>query len=134
MKGDIKEARRKINKKQGKKKKRGSKRARSVHCCWVRSFRSGWWLCLVTSAGSNEDQEKPIGEQTCGCQEGGEGSGMDWEFGVNRCKLQPLEWINNGILLYSPGNYVWSLVMRHDNVRKKNASMYVRRGLYVAEN
>ena len=21
------------------------------------------------------------------------GSGMDWEFGVNRCKLLPLEWI-----------------------------------------
>ena len=25
-------------------------------------------------------------EQTCGCQ-GGEGSGMDWEFGVNGGKL-----------------------------------------------
>ena len=28
------------------------------------------------------------GEQTCGCQEGGErrggGNGMDWEFGVSR--------------------------------------------------
>ena len=23
------------------------------------------------------------GEQTCGCQ--GEGSGIDWEFGVSRC-------------------------------------------------
>ena len=28
----------------------------------------------------------------CGRQEGGEGSRMDWEFGVNRCKLLPLEW------------------------------------------
>ena len=37
-------------------------------------------------------------------EEGG-GSGMDWEFGVNRCKLLPLEWIGNEILLYSPGNY-----------------------------
>ena len=34
---------------------------------------------------------------------GGE-NGMDWEFGVNRCKLLPLEWISNEILLYSTGN------------------------------
>ena len=26
-------------------------------------------------------------EQACGCQEGGEESGMDGEFRVNRCKL-----------------------------------------------
>ena len=39
--------------------------------------------------------------------EGG-GSGMDWESGVNRCKLLPLEWISNDILLllYSTGNYI----------------------------
>ena len=35
------------------------------------------------------------GEQTCGCQGGG--SGMDWEFGVSRCKLLHLEWINNEV-------------------------------------
>ena len=34
----------------------------------------------------------------------GEGNGMNWESGVNRCKLLPLEWINNEILLYSTGN------------------------------
>ena len=28
-----------------------------------------------------------LGEKTCGCQGGGGGSGMDWELGVNRCKL-----------------------------------------------
>jgi len=50
---------------------------------------------------------------------------MDWEFGVNRCKLLPLEWISNEILLCSPGNYVWSIMMEHDNVRKKNVYMYV---------
>ena len=27
------------------------------------------------------------GEQTCDCQGGQGGSGMDWEFGVSRCKL-----------------------------------------------
>ena len=39
------------------------------------------------------------GEQTCGCQEGEEGYGLDWEFGDNRCKLLPLEWISNEVLL-----------------------------------
>ena len=28
-----------------------------------------------------------------------EESGMDWEFGVSRCKLLHLEWINNKVLL-----------------------------------
>ena len=49
----------------------------------------------------------------------------DWESEVNRCKLLLLEWICNGILLYSTGNYVLSLVMEHDNVRKKNLYIYV---------
>ena len=34
-----------------------------------------------------------FGEQTCGGQGGGGGSGMDWVSGVDRCKLFPLEWI-----------------------------------------
>ena len=34
----------------------------------------------------------------------GEGSGVDWEFGVGRCKLLHLEWISNELLLYSTGN------------------------------
>ena len=47
-----------------------------------------------------------LGEQTCGYQEEEGGSGMDWEFGVNRCKLLHLEWISNENLLYSIGNYI----------------------------
>ena len=39
----------------------------------------------------------------------GGGSGMNWEFGVGRCKLLHLEWINSEVLLYSTGNYVQSL-------------------------
>ena len=45
---------------------------------------------------------------------------MDWEFGVNRCKLLHLEWISNEILLCSTGNYRqlrWN--MEEDNVRKR---------------
>ena len=37
-------------------------------------------------------------EQTCGCQGGGGGSGMDGESGVSRCKLLRLEWMSNEIL------------------------------------
>ena len=37
---------------------------------------------------------------------GGEGNGMDWELGVKRCRLLPLEWISNEIMLYSTGNYI----------------------------
>lgn len=44
-----------------------------------------------------------LGEQMCGWQGGGGGSGMDWESGVNRCKLLYLEWISNEMLLYSRG-------------------------------
>ena len=30
--------------------------------------------------------------------------GMEWEVGVNRCKLLYTEWINNKVLLYSIEN------------------------------
>ena len=61
-------------------------------------------------------------------KEEGEGSGKDWELGVNRCRLLPLEWIGNEMLLCSTGNYVWLLVMEHDNVRKNNVYMFVQLG------
>ena len=41
-----------------------------------------------------------------GCQGGEEGSGMDWESEVNRCKVSHLEWISNEILLYGTGNNI----------------------------
>ena len=31
------------------------------------------------------------------------GGGMDWEFGISRCKLLYIEWINNKVLLYTQG-------------------------------
>ena len=73
----------------------------------------------------NRKENHGHGEQTCGCQGGGGGSRMDWEFGINRCKLLPLEWISNEILLYSTGSYIQSLLMEHDNVRKKNVCIYI---------
>uniref|UniRef100_A0A8D1C830 DUF1725 domain-containing protein n=1 Tax=Sus scrofa TaxID=9823 RepID=A0A8D1C830_PIG len=66
-------------------------------------------ICNLTY-GTNEPFHRKenygLGEQTCGRQRGGGESGMDWDFGVNRCKLLPLEWISNKILLYSTGNYI----------------------------
>ena len=45
--------------------------------------------------------------------EGG-GRGTEWEFGVSRCKLLHLEWINNKVLLYSTGNYIQSPGINHN--------------------
>ena len=44
----------------------------------------------------------------------GGGGGMDWEFGVSRCKLLYLGWISNEVLLYSTGNDSPALVIEHD--------------------
>ena len=44
----------------------------------------------------------------------GAGGGLDWEFGINRCKLLYTVWINNEILLYSTGNYTQYPVINHN--------------------
>ena len=49
---------------------------------------------------------------------------MDGEFGVSRCKLLHLEWLNNEVLLYSTGNYIQAFVMEHDG-RKYAKKEYV---------
>ena len=47
----------------------------------------------------------------------GEEEGVGWteNLGLIDANL-PLEWISNKILLYSTGNYIYSLMMEHDNV------------------
>ena len=42
------------------------------------------------------------------------GGGIEWEFGVSRCKLLYIEWINNKALLYSIGNYIQYPVINHN--------------------
>ena len=42
------------------------------------------------------------------------GSGMDGESGVGKCQLLCLEWVSNGVLLYSTRNYVQSFGLEHD--------------------
>ena len=39
--------------------------------------------------------------------------GMDWEFGIIRCELLYLGWINNNVLLDGTGNYIQYLVVKH---------------------
>ena len=36
----------------------------------------------------------------------GVGGGMDWEFGISRCKLLYIGQVNNKVLLYSTGNCI----------------------------
>ena len=54
-------------------------------------------------------------EQTC-CQ----GEGKDWEFGISRCKLLYIGWINNKVLLYSTKNYIHYpvITIKENNVKK----------------
>ena len=56
--------------------------------------------------------------------EGG-GRGMDWEFGVGRCKLLHLEWINTKVLLYSTGNYTQYPVINHNGKEYKEKNVYI---------
>ena len=61
--------------------------------------------------------------------EKGLGGGVDWEFGVSRCKQFYIGWINNKILLYSTGNYIQYLMINHNEkeyiCKKKNVYMCV---------
>jgi len=65
-----------------------------------------WNLIYGTNEPFHRKENHGHGEQTCDCRGGGGGSRVDWELGVNRYKLLPLEWISNKILLCSTGNYV----------------------------
>ena len=55
-----------------------------------------WNLIYGTNA-FHRKENYGLGEQTCGCQGAGRGSGMDWELGVNRCRQ--LLW--NGLAMRS---------------------------------
>ena len=65
-----------------------------------------WNVIYSTNEPFHRKENHGLGEQICDCHRGSGDSGMDWEFGVNRCRLLLLEWISNEILLCSTGNYV----------------------------
>ena len=66
-------------------------------------------------------------KQTCGFQEGGGGRGIDWEFGVGRCKLLHLEWLNNKVLMYSTANYIQNYIQYPETNHngKQHKKMYI---------
>ena len=45
-----------------------------------------WNLIYVTKEHFHRKENHGLGEQTCGCQGGERGSGIDWESVVNRWK------------------------------------------------
>ena len=55
--------------------------------------------------------------------------GMDWEFGVSRCKLLHIEWINDKVLLYNTGNYTQYSVINHNE--KDYIYIYIYIYIYV---
>ena len=50
--------------------------------------------------------------------------GVDWEFGISRCKLLYIEWINNKVLLSSTGNYIQYPEINH-NGKECKKTMYI---------
>ena len=55
----------------------------------------------------------------------GSGGGMDWEFGISRCKLLYIGWINKMVLLYSIGNYIQYSVINHNGKEYEKEYIYI---------
>ena len=55
----------------------------------------------------------------------GFGGGMEWEFGISRCKLLYIEWINHKVLLYSTGKYIQYPVINHNGEEYEKEYIYV---------
>ena len=55
------------------------------------------------------------------------GGGMRWEFGVSRCKLLYIKWINSKVLLYSKENCIQYPMISHmeKNILKECTYIYV---------
>ena len=48
---------------------------------------------------------------------------MDWEFGINRCKVVYTEWVNIKVLLQSTGKYIQYLQVNHNAKEYKKEHM-----------
>ena len=53
------------------------------------------------------------------------GGGKDWEFGISRCKLLYIGWINSKVLLYSTGNYIQYPVINHNGKEYEKECIYM---------
>ena len=62
------------------------------------------------------------------------GGGMDWEFGISRCKLLYREWINK-VLLCNTGNYIQYPVINHNGKEyEKNVYTCITESLLYSRN
>ena len=68
-----------------------------------------WNLIYSTNETFHRKESHGLGILTCGFQGGGGGSRVDWESGINICKLLHFEWISNEILWCSIGNILGHL-------------------------
>ena len=55
----------------------------------------------------------------------GVGGGSVWEFGISRCKLLYIEWINSKVLQYSTGNYIQYPVINHNGKEYEKEYIYM---------
>ena len=51
--------------------------------------------------------------------------GKDWEFGISRCKLLYIGWINSNVLLYSTENYIQYPVINHNGKEYEKECVYM---------
>ena len=57
------------------------------------------------------------------CNQERGGGEMHWEFGISRCKLLYIEWINNRVPLYSKGTK-YPVINHNGKNMKKNVCIY----------
>ena len=50
---------------------------------------------------------------------------MDWEFGIRKCKLLYVGWINHKVLLYSTGNCIQYLGINHNGKQYEKIYIYL---------
>ena len=55
----------------------------------------------------------------------GVGEGMDWEFGISKCELLCIKWVNNKVLLYSTENNIQYPVINCNGKQYEKAYIYI---------
>ena len=76
----------------------------------------------VQKAEHGENRERNKKKQ----QKGKHGGGMDWEFGVSRYTLLPIEWLGNKVFLYTTGNYIHYPGIDHNGKEYKKEQVFVK--------
>ena len=72
-----------------------------------------------------EKQMHRYREHTSLPQARGDGGGIDWEFGVNRCELLYVGWINNKILLQHRELYPIPWIKHIEKNMRKNVYIFI---------